>query len=518
MVQGRYLIVQMIGSGETGEVYLAVDQGSGSAVMLKRTFFDENTGLKESLELRSKPLLSLRHPVLPKVIDSFVEDGQHFLVMEHISGSDLATRLEESRKPFPLSWGMFWADQLLDALTYMHSQTPAIIHGDIKPANLKLTEENHIVLLDHGLATGQNLNAVDGERKLSPYASPEQVRGAPVTSASDIYSFAATFYHLMTNVVPSGARKRADAIRNGLPDPLISISKANPEISADIAEVLEKGLDVSPDKRFAVATEMQKALRRAYKKSREGTTARTVEFRHANEPTVEMHGQSDVMAADAVTVADDLAPETSEVPTHTHIGGTGDEPTIELGAADILPDPIVPEVGTEVLPAHAASDVASEAAPQPIVTSSVRPAARPAKRRSRAGLFIGGLITLLVLASIGIGGGWYVYNNYYKTAQVLPSPSPAPSPAISPSPASETVLASDSNANSDSNTNNLKAGETNSNDEDPGRVTVASTTPSTGKPIQNPARTTNPVRSPQPPKTRPSVKPKAGDDRTVILQ
>jgi len=65
MVQGRYLIVQMIGSGETGEVYLAVDQGSGSAVMLKRTFFDEDTGLKESLELRSKPLLGLRHPVLP---------------------------------------------------------------------------------------------------------------------------------------------------------------------------------------------------------------------------------------------------------------------------------------------------------------------------------------------------------------------------------------------------------------------------------------------------------------------
>jgi hypothetical protein len=437
--------------------------------------------------------------------------------MEHISGSDLATRLEESRKPFPLSWGMFWADQLLDALTYMHSQTPAIIHGDIKPANLKLTEENHLVLLDHGLATGQNLNAVDGERKLSPYASPEQVRGAPVTSASDIYSFAATFYHLMTNVVPSGARKRADAIRNGLPDPLISISKANPEISADIAEVLEKGLDVSPDKRFAVATEMQKALRRAYKKAREGTTARTVEFRHANEPTVEMHGQSDVMAADAVTVADDLAPETSEVPTHTHIGGTGDEPTIELGAADILPDPIVPEVETEVLPAHAASDVASEAAPGTDCSSSVRPAARPPAKRSRAGLFIGGLLALLVLAGIGLGGGWYVYNHYYKTAQVTPLRPHCLAGNFAVArrlklywPRTRMQILIPLRID-------LQAVETNSNDEDSRQSNGRITTPSTGKPPQT-GQTTTPVRSPQPPKTRPSVKPKAGDDRTVILQ
>lgn len=515
MIRGRYLIVQEIGSGDTGEVYLAVDQGSGSAVMLKRTLFGEDDAIKGKLELRSKPLLSLRHPVLPKVIDSFIEDGQHFLLMEHISGPDLATRQEESRKPFPLSWCMFWADQLLDALTYMHSQTPAIVHGDIKPTNLKLTEENHIVLLDHGLAAEQDQNAADGERKPSPYASPEQVRGTPVSAASDIYSFAATFYHLMTNVVPPGARKRADAIRNGLPDPLIPLSKANPEISADIAEVIEKGLDISADKRFAAAIEMQKALRRAYKKVKEGTTARTVEFRQADQPTVEMQGQSDVIAPDAVTVAGDVASETAEFETRTHVGGTGDEQTIELEAADILPDPIVSDGKTEVLPGQIASDAVTEAVGEPVVAPTVRPAAPPPAKRSRAGLFIGGLIALLILAGIGIGGGWYFYNNYYKTVQVSPSPSPLPSPVISPASTPETEVASDSNTNS--NADSGQTGDFNRNDDYTGKVTVGSTAPTTGKPAQTPVKT-NAVRTPQPPKPRPSAKPKAGDDRTVILQ
>src|SRR4051812_16884165 len=194
MVQSRYLIVQMIGSGDMGEIYLAVDQWSGSAVAIKRVVFGSDSALGTALEAEGKPLINLRHPVLPKVSAGFIEDGQYFLVMEHISGPDLATRLEESRKPFPVSWCMFWADQLLDALTYLHSHTPAIIHGDIKAANLKLTEENHVVLLDYGLAIQHPLTTAGGERRTDCYASIEQLKGTAATPSSDLYSFAATFY------------------------------------------------------------------------------------------------------------------------------------------------------------------------------------------------------------------------------------------------------------------------------------------------------------------------------------
>src|SRR5688572_21160303 len=145
LVQNRYLVVHLIGKGGMGEVYLAVDQRLGSAVALKRTFFQDHETMGSAFEREAKILARLRHPVLPKVIDHFVETDGQFLVMEHISGDDLDKRRENAGKPFPLSWVMFWADQLLDALNYLHSHEPPIIHRDIKPQNLKLTDDNRVV-------------------------------------------------------------------------------------------------------------------------------------------------------------------------------------------------------------------------------------------------------------------------------------------------------------------------------------------------------------------------------------
>src|SRR6476469_413899 len=162
LIQNRYLIVHHIGKGGMGEVYLAVDQRLGSAVAVKRTSFAEDAMLAAAFEREAKILARLRHPVLPKVSDHFVDGDEQYLVMEHISGDDLSKRLESAGKPFPVSWVMFWADQLLDALSYLHSHEPPIIHRDIKPQNLKLTDENHIVLLDFGLSKNSTAQTITG--------------------------------------------------------------------------------------------------------------------------------------------------------------------------------------------------------------------------------------------------------------------------------------------------------------------------------------------------------------------
>ena len=128
LIQNRYLIVHLIGKGGMGEVYLAVDQRLGSAVALKRTFFADDEMLGGAFEREARILARLRHPVLPRVSDHFAENGEQYLVMEHIAGDDLAKRLEIAQKPFPSSWVLFWADQLLDALAYLHSHEPPIIH------------------------------------------------------------------------------------------------------------------------------------------------------------------------------------------------------------------------------------------------------------------------------------------------------------------------------------------------------------------------------------------------------
>ena len=248
MVQGRYLVVQLIGKGGMGEVYLAVDQRLGSAVALKRTSFAEDANLAAAFEREAKILARLRHPVLPKVSDHFTDSGDQFLVMEHISGDDLSKRLENSSKAFPLSWVMFWADQLLDALSYLHSHEPPIIHRDIKPQNLKLTDENHIVLLDFGLSKDTaTLTVSEAGRSGSivgytPHFAPmEQIRGTGTNARSDIYSLSATLYQLMTNQVPPDALSRADTMLGSQRDPIRALSEVNQRFRPRYRALYSKG-------------------------------------------------------------------------------------------------------------------------------------------------------------------------------------------------------------------------------------------------------------------------------------
>lgn len=287
LIQNRYLIVHLIGKGGMGEVYLAVDQRLGSAVAIKRTFFAGDEMLGNAFEREARVLARLRHPVLPKVSDHFAENDQQFLVMEHISGDDLSKRIETLQKPFPLSWVMFWADQLLDALSYLHSHEPPIIHRDIKPQNLKLTDENHIILLDFGLSKSStgNTNVSGGSSTGSTgsvvgytphYAPMEQIRGIGTSARSDLYSLSATLYQLMTNVVPADALSRADAMLNGMPDPITPISAINPEVPDTVSAVILRGMEVSQEKRFENAREMQKALRKAFSEMQEAMSAKTV--------------------------------------------------------------------------------------------------------------------------------------------------------------------------------------------------------------------------------------------------
>ena len=297
LIQNRYLIVHLIGKGGMGEVYLAVDQRLGSAIALKRTFFAGDEMLGTAFEREARILARMRHPALPKVSDHFTENEEQYLVMEHIAGDDLAKRLEIANKPFPVSWVMFWADQLLDALSYLHSHEPAIIHRDIKPQNLKLTDENYIILLDFGLSkssTGKTHIPAQGGTGSSGstgsvvgytphYAPMEQIRGIGTNARSDLYSLSATLYQLMTNMVPPDALTRADALLNGSADPLTPPHEINPEVPSNVSNVILRGMEVSQERRFASAREMQRELRQAFSRLQEVMSAQTVAFNAQNE-------------------------------------------------------------------------------------------------------------------------------------------------------------------------------------------------------------------------------------------
>jgi serine/threonine protein kinase len=297
LLQNRYLIVHLIGKGGMGEVYLAVDQRLGSAIALKRTFFSDDETFGNAFEREARTLARLRHPVLPKVSDHFTENDMQYLAMEHIAGEDLSERLEINKKPFPLDWVLFWADQLLDALAYLHSHEPPIIHRDIKPQNLKLTDENHIVLLDFGLAKnslGQTRITTSGSvTGYTPYYAPmEQIRGSGTDARTDIYSLSATLYQILTNTVPPDSLTRVDDIINGLTDPIRPVNELNPEVSKPISDVILKGMSISQEQRYSGARQMQTALRDAYARQKTGVGEPTVALNTRNSTEILQSKQS----------------------------------------------------------------------------------------------------------------------------------------------------------------------------------------------------------------------------------
>lgn len=265
ILQGRYRIVRQLGQGGMGAVYEAIDQRLDTTVALKETLFADER-LRKQFEREARLLARLHHPALPRVSDHFSEGDGQFLVMQFIPGDDLSEMMNRKRGPFPADQVLTWADQLLDALDYLHTQDPQIVHRDIKPQNLKLTSRGQIILLDFGLAKGQagDISRVTTSASIfgyTPnYAPLEQIQGLGTDSRSDLYSLGATLYHLMTGVKPPDALTRAAAVVNGQPDPLAPASAANPVVAQDVDAVLGKAMAQNREQRFATAADMRRAL------------------------------------------------------------------------------------------------------------------------------------------------------------------------------------------------------------------------------------------------------------------
>jgi serine/threonine protein kinase len=268
ILQGRYRIVRQLGQGGMGAVYEAIDQRLDTTVALKETLFADER-LRKQFEREARLLARLHHPALPRVSDHFSEGDGQFLVMQFIQGDDLSEMMTRKRAPFPANQVLTWADQLLDALDYLHTQDPQIVHRDIKPQNLKLTSRGQIILLDFGLAKGQagDISRITTTASIfgyTPnYAPLEQIQGLGTDARSDLYSLGATIYHLMTGTKPPDALSRAAALVNGQPDPLLKPSDANVAIAPELDQVLMKAMAQNREQRYATAADMRNALRGA---------------------------------------------------------------------------------------------------------------------------------------------------------------------------------------------------------------------------------------------------------------
>ena len=407
-----------------GAVYEAVDERLDTIVALKETFFVEEK-LRKQFEREARLLARLHHQALPRVSDHFNEGEGQFLVMQYIAGEDLAARLAQSNGPFPEEEVLRWADQLCDALDYLHTQDPQIIHRDIKPQNLKLTARGQIVLLDFGLAKGSAGpgTAVTTSASIygyTPnYAPLEQIQGKGTDPRSDIYALGATLFHLLTNLKPADALSRAAAVVNGQADPLPLANQVRPDISVGTAHVLAKSLAQRRDDRFTNATAMREALR-------SGDVEATV----ANAPTL-------------------VAPPSGS--NYRSASTVANEPATRL-IGDQTRRAASPSFSSE-----AKTLVAGEATNVRTVSGGdAATVVRPAARRSMMP-WIGAAI-LLVLVGGGALGFYAYRNRQAQNSAAQPGPTNSPEQAAQPTnTASPSLQANNPNPNLDDKSKSAKS-------------------------------------------------------------
>lgn len=265
VLQDRYRIVRQLGKGGMGAVYEAVDQRLDATVALKETFSVDDR-LRRQFEQEARLLAHLHHPALPRVSDYFTEGNRAFLVMHFIAGADLAEIISQQPGPFPRNLVIAWADQLLDALIYLHTRDRQVVHRDIKPHNLKLTSSGQIALIDFGLAKAQPANVSTTVASASIfgytrcYSPLEQIQNHETTPRSDIYALGATLYHLLTGVKPVDATTRAAALVNSRSDPLRPANEIHRAVGPEIASILSRALALNSEDRYASANDFRQAL------------------------------------------------------------------------------------------------------------------------------------------------------------------------------------------------------------------------------------------------------------------
>ena len=257
LLHKRYRIVEILGQGGMGSVYRAVDENLGVDVAVKENLFTTDEYARQ-FRLEAVILANLRHPNLPRVTDHFVigDQGQ-YLVMDYIEGEDLRQRMERMGN-ITEDEAILIGAAICDALAYLHTRKPPILHRDLKPGNVKITPDGHIFLVDFGLAKvlhGSQATTT-GARAMTPgYSPPEQYGTARTDPRTDIYSLGATLYAALSGIIPEDGLARA--MDNTQLTPL---RKRNSKVSRRLAAAIEKAMGIDPADRFQTADDFKRAL------------------------------------------------------------------------------------------------------------------------------------------------------------------------------------------------------------------------------------------------------------------
>ncbi len=268
----QYRIVKPLGHGGMGTVYLAHDRNLGRQVALKviRSEVIHSPTVSERFQREARTISSLNHGGIVTVYEFRQVDGVWFLAMEMVDGVDLRTFLAESTGPVPQSSALRWSTTVAKILAYAHEA--GVIHRDVKPANVMLTSQGAIKVLDFGLAKLHRPDAVSHSQVTASltqegfvigtlaYMSPEQAQGLPVGPATDQFSLGCLLYELLTKRLPFSAKTSYEVIRRLVSEEPVPAGKIRPDIPAATESILHRLLQKRPEDRYPSMDDAAKAL------------------------------------------------------------------------------------------------------------------------------------------------------------------------------------------------------------------------------------------------------------------
>jgi ABC-type amino acid transport substrate-binding protein/predicted Ser/Thr protein kinase len=262
---GHYQLQQLIGRGGMGEVYRAYDTKTDRIVAVK--VLPPNMAADETFQARfrreSQAAAGLNDPhVVP--IHRFGEiDGRLYLDMRLIEGRNLGTILDDTVRPLDPEFCVKVAEQVGAALDAAHAA--GLIHRDVKPSNILITDRDFVYLIDFGLArtAGEaGLTTAGSTLGTMAYMAPERFEGKPVDPTSDIYALTCVLYECLTGARPYPAESLEQQIAGHMAKPIPRPSAIDPKLAA-FDEVIAKGMAKMPAKRYQSAGELAAAARRA---------------------------------------------------------------------------------------------------------------------------------------------------------------------------------------------------------------------------------------------------------------
>lgn len=246
---GRYRIVSLLGQGGMGSVYLAEDTKlHGKRWAVKESLLHSRS--PASFTAEANLLVQLDHPYLPKIVDFYPPDGNGFsyLVMDYVIGDTLQAIFDREGGLNHLR-AVNVAVQLCELFTYLHGFQPKpIIYRDLKPSNIMIDDQDHVRLIDFGIARNYNKNRIADTVHLGTvgFAAPEQFLGKQTDARTDLYMLGALLFYLLSG----GAYFKAD---ESIGDKLRVVSRA-------LVEIIGKLLQTNPDERYQTAEEVKSAL------------------------------------------------------------------------------------------------------------------------------------------------------------------------------------------------------------------------------------------------------------------